>query len=378
MTRALSGGCRYSPTISRTFSTNSGSADSLNVSVRCGCRPKARQMRCTVLRLTPLVCAMARVLQWVAWVGVVSRVWVTIRSTAASVTVRGAPGRGSSNSPSRRWVTKRCRHLQTVCGGVSTASRFLVRSSSTSTGLSVVQFAWCPPFVPRGHQRCTTYSTDFRDRTLVDAIRCPRTPANRWSEQLGRFSDHMSKGLYSWAYNCRPATLGQLQEYLDFKRQEFYLDGPNDVDWIFRNDILQRREEALYVDYVETGEGHAWLDPARYHWDDRPIPTASALPSLLVSQALARAGMSDPDGLAVLANVWRALPMSFDLHWMDVRDINRKTLVEMEKKGALRGQPQEIDDRIIDRWQFPMYDIDLSKIPVSKEALRDRQRNWVP
>src|SRR5574340_1238961 len=66
MTRALSGGCRYSPTISRTFSTNSGSADSLNVSVRCGCRPKARQMRCTVLRLTPLVCAMARVLQWVA------------------------------------------------------------------------------------------------------------------------------------------------------------------------------------------------------------------------------------------------------------------------------------------------------------------------
>jgi hypothetical protein len=26
-----------------------GSADSLNVSVRCGCRPKARQMRLTVL-----------------------------------------------------------------------------------------------------------------------------------------------------------------------------------------------------------------------------------------------------------------------------------------------------------------------------------------
>jgi hypothetical protein len=80
-----------------------------------------RQMRCTVLRLTPLVCAMARVLQCVAWVGVLSRVWVTIRSTAVSVTVLGAPGRGSSSSPSRRWVIKRCRHLQTVCGATRTA-----------------------------------------------------------------------------------------------------------------------------------------------------------------------------------------------------------------------------------------------------------------
>ena len=31
--------------MSRTFSTNSGSAESLKVSTRCGCSPKARQMR---------------------------------------------------------------------------------------------------------------------------------------------------------------------------------------------------------------------------------------------------------------------------------------------------------------------------------------------
>ena len=34
--------------MSRTFSTNCGSVESLNVCVRCGCRPKARQ----VLRFT--------------------------------------------------------------------------------------------------------------------------------------------------------------------------------------------------------------------------------------------------------------------------------------------------------------------------------------
>ena len=31
--------------MSRTFWTNIGSLDSLNVSWRCGCKPKARQMR---------------------------------------------------------------------------------------------------------------------------------------------------------------------------------------------------------------------------------------------------------------------------------------------------------------------------------------------
>ena len=36
---------QYSPTISRTFSTNSGSVESLKVSCRCGCRPNVRQMR---------------------------------------------------------------------------------------------------------------------------------------------------------------------------------------------------------------------------------------------------------------------------------------------------------------------------------------------
>ena len=47
-TNARSGGARYKPTMSRTFSTKSGSRESLNVSLRCGCRPNARQMRPTV------------------------------------------------------------------------------------------------------------------------------------------------------------------------------------------------------------------------------------------------------------------------------------------------------------------------------------------
>ena len=86
----------YRPTTSRTFSMNRGSAESLKVSVRCGCRPKARQIRFTVAELSPHAFAIERVLHCVASRGIDSSVIVTTRSTAASPTVRGAPGLGSS------------------------------------------------------------------------------------------------------------------------------------------------------------------------------------------------------------------------------------------------------------------------------------------
>src|SRR5437868_6073995 len=71
-------------------------------------------MRFTVLRLSPDSAASERVLQCVASLGVDSNVIVSTRSISASLTLRGVPGRGSSNNPSNRRSTKRCRHLQTV------------------------------------------------------------------------------------------------------------------------------------------------------------------------------------------------------------------------------------------------------------------------
>ena len=47
--------------------------------------------------------------------GFVSSVLRTTFSTFASLIVRGAPGRGSSSSPSARLATKRARHLPTIC-----------------------------------------------------------------------------------------------------------------------------------------------------------------------------------------------------------------------------------------------------------------------
>ena len=123
---AFSGGSRYSPTMSRTFSTNSGSLESLKVSWRCGCSPKARQMRLTAVCDRPASRAIVRVLQCVAPAGTLSSVLAITASMRASSIVRGAPGRGASSSPSRRYSTKRARHFDTFAASPAVVLRRLV------------------------------------------------------------------------------------------------------------------------------------------------------------------------------------------------------------------------------------------------------------
>src|SRR6266702_3421202 len=113
-TAAFDGGARYRPTTSRILSTSSGSGEILNVSVRHGCSPNARQMRCTLVGEMPTRAASSRFDQCVPPSGTSSKVRTTTSSTWASVMVRGTPGRGSSVNPSSRSCRNRARHLPTV------------------------------------------------------------------------------------------------------------------------------------------------------------------------------------------------------------------------------------------------------------------------
>jgi len=51
---------------------------------------------------------------------------------------------------------------------------------------------------------------------LIDAIRCPRDPVDRWRRQIKRFNDHLAKGLYVASCFWRHAAFGQLQGLLRF------------------------------------------------------------------------------------------------------------------------------------------------------------------
>lgn len=209
---------------------------------------------------------------------------------------------------------------------------------------------------------------------LVDAIRCPRAPGKNFTEQLGRFNSHLVKGLYAEAYWMRPATLEQLQDYLQHYREDFYLDGPNDVDWIFRNDILRRREEALYVDYVAHGEDHTWSDPGYAMDFYNPTDTGS----LLIAGLLHDVGMSTPNALAVVAEIWRTVAILPRTHWSEIRKLNIRTLECLNSKGLLQERPDSDYEDIVNRWQFPLCTLELSPLEVHIESLREKQRLWTP
>ena len=173
---------------------------------------------------------------------------------------------------------------------------------------------------------------------LLDAVRCPQSSGDRLSRQLARFNDHLAKGLYARVCGMRPATLAQLQEYIDNDREEFYLDGPNDVDWIFRNQVTQSREGMFYVDYVAHDDGHRWSDPAVFEdvlFSSPPMPDA-------VRMALNLSGVAEisTEALAVVAATWRDHVPEAETHCTEITELNALTLPDTRRARIAAGTPQ--------------------------------------
>lgn len=138
---------------------------------------------------------------------------------------------------------------------------------------------------------------------LLDAVRCP--PEHRL-DTLRCFYSHLAKRIY--ALTCSFPNVHSFEELcrlIDHERQPHYLDGPNDVDWIFPNSILTKRESDIYVDYVEditepTGENW-WNIPVSYD----PVGPYRRSESVDLACALCEAGARSAEGLAVIADTWR-------------------------------------------------------------------------
>jgi hypothetical protein len=64
--------------------------------------------------------------------------------------------------------------------------------------------------------------------------------------------------------------------------------------------------------------------------------------------------------------------------WPELRELNQRTLKELERKGLFQEDALEVGAEAIDRWQFPLYDLDLATIDIDRAVLRERQRNWFP
>ena len=207
---------------------------------------------------------------------------------------------------------------------------------------------------------------------LIDAIRCPKQPTDRLSRQLGYFNSHLAKGIYARVCGTRPTTFAQLREYVDMERESLYLDGPNDVDWIFRNDVIDKRERMLYVDYVRDNEGHEWSDPSKLYIDNLvPKP-----PAVLLASYFHDVGFFTADSLAAIADVWRTRKIQCRTRSSELQHANCFTLEHLRSRGLLREQSSSVRSWIIQEWSFPMYDLNLSCVTVKAKTLREKQDRW--
>lgn len=202
---------------------------------------------------------------------------------------------------------------------------------------------------------------------LLDAVRCPRRPPGRLSVHLQRFNDHLAKCLYVEACNWKPDTYATIQRYLDDHRKALYLDGMDYQEWIVRNDLLDSRESAIYVDYVATEEGHFWSLPRPLQGREQFF-RCNTLFALV--QAFHAAGFAQSEALRRIAEIWQAVDLEPDLHWRSIAALNVRTIDTLDAVGLLRAAPTYAHATIVESWTFPLYRADMRLIDVKEADLR--------
>jgi hypothetical protein len=80
---------------------------------------------------------------------------------------------------------------------------------------------------------------------LLDLVRLGWRDHSKVKAQISPFYDHLGRCIYVEVLESRPADFAEVRRMVEDMRQAYFLDGPNDVDWIFRNELLSSREEGL-------------------------------------------------------------------------------------------------------------------------------------
>lgn len=232
------------------------------------------------------------------------------------------------------------------------------------------------PETPRAIEAIRVISDEEAGKFLIllDAARAAYADARVKEDQLRRTGHHIAKGIYARTADIRPATFGELVNFANRLRRSHYLDGPNDVDWIFRNEIEADREERLYVDYLETDEGDMWLSPQRFDSLGARYPSGAVE---LVS-SLVRAGFCNSRALAIVGEVWRGFSPVAETHWVENQRLSRATLEGLPEDVVNPALTDDDVTRILTTWTFPLYKADLTRSKEDLDRLRERQRDWDP
>jgi hypothetical protein len=211
---------------------------------------------------------------------------------------------------------------------------------------------------------------------LLDFMRMDQHDEEALARQLGRFYNHLARCIYAEMTHMSPADFAEVRTTVDTMRPSHYLDGPNDVDWIFRNQLLAHREESLYVDYIHEEEGERWVTPASNDVFMYPPPVA---PVRRLVGSLNRLGAMSPGGLKIVAKHWTGVSLNDGTHWQETMRVNQAIVEELiDRRIPSSDATPEDGSFVVGQWPFPMGDLDLRELPVDLSELEAKRGRWSP
>lgn len=211
---------------------------------------------------------------------------------------------------------------------------------------------------------------------LMDIVRCPpKRAAAHAGKLMGYFYNHLARMIWADMCGAFVDTPAEIQHYVDMDRTSHYLDGPNDVDWIYSNSKLHRREAQLYVDIESDDSGRLrWSSP------DSGLAVLVFEPAAVqAADALLELGAFSLDGLKAISKIWAQEYFEVDSTTATAKQLTEQTIAalieaKLPAETATNGHVQALRRF----WPMPMYNIDFTLIDVDVADLRAEQAVWVP
>ncbi len=186
---------------------------------------------------------------------------------------------------------------------------------------------------------------------LFDAVRCPCARQNEFRKLVGKFRDHLAKGIYIRYYGLNLAALLEATAVVQLEKQAVYREGDYG-EFIVPNSILYMREKRLDVSYLRNDDNsHNWdapYDPALLFGDIVPSSI------IRVTTALHRLDLLSKEGLSVLEEYWNNInledpivgdPLQVDPaknhSWRELIEWNAEMLAKWE---VIRGRGFQGDE----------------------------------
>lgn len=231
----------------------------------------------------------------------------------------------------------------------------------------------------RGYSLVQTLAEEEAGKYLIllDYVRYTNRDKAMADKHLRYFYDHFVRLLYAQLCQIRPATWGEILDWLERQRRSVFTDGPNDVDWVFRNEIVQNREGALYVDYVDMDGEAFWISPTDRDWNMQGMPELADSLVIGLVERLEYVGTSSTCALKEINEEWADLRLEPSTHWQEIRSKNIATLKRVEAcRGSEEEIPRSVALGIIDTWSFPLHGVDLEIIKVNRAELEEFRQNY--